>query len=65
MGGAVVVEQVFSWPGMGRLALQSVQARDYPLFQGILLVLVLAAVLVSLAVDLSYAIFDPRVRSER
>lgn len=65
IGGAVVVEQVFSWPGMGRLALQSVQARDYPLFQGILLVLVLAAVLVSLLVDLGYAILDPRVRSER
>ena len=65
VGGAVVVEQVFSWPGVGRLALQAVQTRDYPLFQGIMLVLVLGTVLVSLAADLSYGVLDPRIRRGR
>jgi ABC-type dipeptide/oligopeptide/nickel transport system permease component len=62
LGGAVITETVFAWPGIGRLAIQSVTARDYPLIQGI--VLVAAAIFVALhfAVDLLYAVLDPRVR---
>ena len=62
LGGTLIIEQVFTWPGMGRLALQAVQTRDYPLFQGIVLFLVIGAVLVSLMADLSYGFLDPRIR---
>lgn len=62
IGGAIVVEQVFTWPGMGRLALQAALTRDYPLFQGIVLVLVAGALLTSLLADLGYGILDPRTR---
>jgi len=65
VGGAVIIEQLFTWPGVGRLALRAVQARDYPLFQGIVLVLVLGAVLINLLADLSYGLLDPRVRRGR
>lgn len=65
VGGAIVVEQVFAWPGMGRLALQAALTRDYPLFQGIVLVLVAGALLMSLLADLGYGILDPRIRSGR
>ena len=62
LGGTLIIEQVFTWPGMGRLALQAIQTRDYPLFQGIVLFLVMGAVLVSLMADLSYGFLDPRNR---
>jgi peptide/nickel transport system permease protein len=62
LGGTLIIEQVFTWPGMGRLALQAIQTRDYPLFQGIVLFLVMGAVLVSLIADLSYGFLDPRIR---
>lgn len=65
VGGAVVVEQVFAWPGMGRLALQAALTRDYPLFQGIVLVLIAGALLMSLLADLSYGVLDPRIGSGR
>lgn len=62
LGGTVIVEQVFAWPGMGRLALQALQSRDYILFQAIILLLVLASVVVNLVVDMSYGFLDPRIR---
>lgn len=65
IGGAVVVEQVFAWPGIGRLALQAALTRDYPLFQGIVLVLVAGALGASLMADLAYGLLDPRIRSAR
>ncbi len=62
LGGAVVVESVFAWPGMGRLLLQAVIDRDYVVVQGALLMLTLIFVLVNLVVDLAYGVADPRLR---
>jgi peptide/nickel transport system permease protein len=62
LGGAVVTEQVFNIPGVGRLLVQAVVRRDYPLVQGIVLVVAAVYVLVNLAVDLTYGALDPRVR---
>ncbi len=64
LGGAVVTETVFAWPGVGRLAVQSIFVRDYPVVQAGVLVLALAFVLVNLLVDLLYGLLDPRIRSE-
>jgi ABC-type dipeptide/oligopeptide/nickel transport system permease component len=61
LGGAVFVESVFSRPGLGTLAIASVQARDFPVIQGMVLFLALIYVLVNLAVDLSYAVLNPRI----
>jgi peptide/nickel transport system permease protein len=62
LGGVVVVETLFAIPGLGRTLLAAIQARDYPVLQGALLVAVLVALLVNLLVDLLYAVIDPRVR---
>ena len=61
LGGAVLTETVFAWPGMGRLIVRAIFARDYILLQGAILVFALAFVVINLIVDLSYAAFDPRV----
>ena len=62
IGGSVVIEQVFSLPGVGRLVVQGILARDYPLVQGVMLIYGFAFVLINLAVDLLYVVADPRVR---
>jgi peptide/nickel transport system permease protein len=62
LAGTIVVETVFSRPGMGRLAVTAVLDRDYPLIQGVVLVSALGYVLVNLLVDLSYLVLDPRIR---
>ena len=62
LSGTVVIETVFSLPGMGRLIVNAIQRRDYPVIQGGLLLTATALVLVNLAVDLLYAWLDPRVR---
>lgn len=64
IGGVVIVEQVFAWPGLGSLALHAISNRDYPVLQGTVTVLAIIVVLVNLLVDLSYGLFDPRVRLE-
>jgi peptide/nickel transport system permease protein len=61
LGGSVLVESVFGWPGLGRLAFESVQQRDYNLLLGILFVSSLLVIAVNLAVDLLYAALDPRI----
>ncbi|HUY99757.1 MAG TPA: ABC transporter permease [Thermomicrobiaceae bacterium] len=61
LSGAVVTETVFAWPGVGRLAVYAIQARDFPLVQGTVLVIALLFVVVNLAVDLVYAVIDPRI----
>jgi peptide/nickel transport system permease protein len=61
MGGAVLTETVFAWPGLGRLMVKAIFARDYVLLQGAVLLFALAFVLVNLLVDLSYGALDPRV----
>ena len=62
LGGAVIIEQVFSLPGVGRFALEGINLRDYPVVQGAVLLIALAFVLVNLLVDVLYAVIDPRVR---
>jgi peptide/nickel transport system permease protein len=62
--GAVVTEQVFSRPGLGRVAITAITSRDFPLIQGTVLVTAIVYVLVNLIIDLSYAAFDPRIRYE-
>jgi peptide/nickel transport system permease protein len=62
MGGAVITEQVFNIPGVGRLLVQSVLRRDYPVVQGIVLVIAFNYVVINLCVDILYGLFDPRVR---
>ncbi len=62
MGGVVVTESVYAIPGLGRLTVDAVLARDYPTIQGVILLFSFVNVLVNLVVDLSYAYFDPRIR---
>ena len=62
MGGAIVVENVFAWNGIGRLAIEAVFARDYPVIQGFILVFATVVVLVSVVIDILYAWLDPRIR---
>jgi peptide/nickel transport system permease protein len=62
LGGAIVIEEVFALPGMGRLALYAIYQRDYPLIQGIVLIIAAMFVLVNLITDLIYAAVDPRIR---
>ena len=64
LGGAVIVEIVFTYPGLGRLVVLAVQRRDYPLVQGALLLTSVIYVIVNLAVDLLYSVFDPRIKYE-
>jgi peptide/nickel transport system permease protein len=64
LGGAVLTETVFAWPGVGTLMVQGILARDFPLVQGCVLVVALCFVLVNLAVDLVYVWLDPRIRYE-
>lgn len=62
VGGSVVIEQVFALPGIGRLVVQGIIARDYPLIQGTLLILGFGFVMINVAVDIVYTLVDPRVR---
>ncbi len=62
LGGAVVTETVFSWPGVGRLAVGAITSSDFPMAQGTIIVLSAGFILVNLAVDLLYGVLDPRVR---
>lgn len=62
VSGTVVTETVFSLPGIGRLVVESILRRDYPVIQGIILVIVLLYMLINLLVDLSYAFLDPRIK---
>jgi peptide/nickel transport system permease protein len=62
LAGAILTETIFSWPGMGRLVVERILARDYPTVQGAVLVIALLFVLLNLIVDISYAFLDPRIR---
>lgn len=62
LGGAVIVESIFSWPGVGRLTVDGILARDFPLVQGCVLVIAVLFAVVNLVVDVSYAYIDPKVR---
>jgi peptide/nickel transport system permease protein len=62
IGGAVVTESVFAIPGVGRLVVDAILRRDYPIIQGVVLIFSFVYVLVNLGVDLLYTVFDPRIR---
>lgn len=62
IGGAVIIESVFAYPGMGQLAVQALNTRDFPLIQGIVLLSALAYIVANLLVDILYCVLDPRVR---
>jgi ABC-type dipeptide/oligopeptide/nickel transport system permease component len=62
LAGTIVTETIFSWPGIGRLAVLAIQSRDYPLLQGCILVIAFSYVLVNLLTDMVYSLVDPRVR---
>jgi glutathione transport system permease protein len=62
LGGSIVVEAVFNWPGLGRLLVDSVTMRDYPVIQALVLLFSLEFILINLAVDLLYGIINPTIR---
>ena len=62
LGGAVITEQIFAWPGVGQLAVNAIVNRDYPVLQGVILTVALLVTLVNLAVDTLYVVLDPRLR---
>jgi peptide/nickel transport system permease protein len=62
LGGTVIIEQIFSLPGIGRYALEGINLRDYPVVQGAVLAIALAFTLVNLVVDVCYGFLDPRIR---
>lgn len=62
VAGAVMVETVFSWPGIGRLMYEAVFARDYPVLMGLFVVISISVIVANLATDLAYAFLDPRIR---
>ena len=62
LAGTIVTETIFSWPGIGRLSVQAIEARDYPLLQGCILLIAVSYVAVNLLTDVVYAFVDPRVR---
>ena len=64
LAGAIITETIFSWPGIGRLTVQAIQSRDFPLLQGCILLIAVTYVAVNLATDFVYALVDPRVRLE-
>jgi peptide/nickel transport system permease protein len=65
IGGAVVTEQVFSWPGLGTLLVLSISFRDYPVIMGITVVISIAVLLGNIFVDLVYGFLDPRISNQR
>ncbi|MGH2400732.1 MAG: ABC transporter permease, partial [bacterium] len=64
LGGTVIIEQIFSLPGIGRYALEGINLRDYPVIQGAVLAIAMSFVIVNLLVDLAYGFLDPRIRYE-
>ena len=62
LAGSVVTETIFSWPGIGRMAVQAIQARDFPVVRGVVLVSACIVVFINLIIDLSYGFLDPRIR---
>jgi ABC-type dipeptide/oligopeptide/nickel transport system permease component len=62
LGGAIITETIFAWPGIGRLTLQAIDSRDYPLVQGCVLIIACGYVAANLVTDLAYRRIDPRVR---
>jgi peptide/nickel transport system permease protein len=64
LAGAIITERIFSWPGLGRLTFQAIEARDYPLLQGCILTIALSYIFINLLTDVLYSVVDPRIRYE-
>jgi len=64
LGGAIITERIFNWPGIGTLTIEAIAARDYPLVQGCLLVIALTYIVVNTATDFLYRVLDPRIKVE-
>jgi peptide/nickel transport system permease protein len=62
LAGSIITETIFSWPGIGRLTVQAINSRDYPLVQGCVLMISLTYVFINLGTDLLYAWIDPRIK---
>ncbi len=62
LGGAVITETIFAWPGIGRLAIRSIVQRDFPVVQGVVLMIAVVRIVASVVVDVLYAVIDPRIR---
>lgn len=62
LAGAIITETIFSWPGLGRLTVQAINARDYPLVQGCILTISLSYILINLITDVLYSVVDPRIK---
>lgn len=62
LGGAVVIESIFNWPGIGNMALLAIQQRDFPMVQGTVLAIAIVFTLINFLVDLTYSVLDPRVK---
>ena len=65
LGGTVIVETIFAWPGIGKLLVDSIDARDIPIIQGCVVFIAIMFSLVNLLVDLSYYFLDPRIKYEK
>jgi peptide/nickel transport system permease protein len=65
LAGSIITETIFSWPGIGRLTVQAIQTRDYPLVQGCMLIVATGYLVVNFITDLAYGIIDPRIRYEK
>jgi len=63
--GMVVTEQVFAWPGIGRLIIEALFSRDFPVVQGIILMVAVVVLLINLLVDILYAYVDPQIRYQQ
>jgi peptide/nickel transport system permease protein len=62
LGGMVIVEQIFNWPGLSSLLISGVQSRDYPVVQGVVLIIAVLTIVINVIVDITYGILDPRIR---
>jgi peptide/nickel transport system permease protein len=65
VGGAIITEQIFNWPGMGRLSITATVARDFPVVQGIVLIVAIMVLSINLLIDITYAYVDPQIRYSR
>lgn len=63
--GTIIVESIFSWPGIGKFLIDSIYARDYPVIQGFVFITAAIFVVINLMVDISYAYLDPRIKYEK
>jgi ABC-type dipeptide/oligopeptide/nickel transport system permease component len=62
LGGAVITETIFAWPGIGRMAIRAIVQRDFPVVQGVVLMIAIVRICANLGVDVIYALIDPRIR---